>query len=210
MVAAPQCPTKGAECWMRPAKISEINGRLTPKESAMNCCVWPASRNALIVWPSSAVNFCHGVPLRQPCRALRIMSCVLSFGVPRNRWSTLTHEGLSQRCSTKISGDKSPRFSTHATRCAVVRTYRPPGRICPYPPRVLVPIHGMQPFASGIPHCNSNRCSKELLAFDRFRPGLLIVTSAAGPLPFHTPSIPGRSSSRGRYWCLPWSRMTGA
>ena len=98
-------------------------------------------------WPCSQ----HSSACQKP-RPLLIMSCVLSWGVPRNRCSTLMHGGLSQRCSTLMPAGIWPCTYIHASLCASAERLAFLSHRLPYPSLLRAPVCSMQPSGMALPH----------------------------------------------------------
>lgn len=83
--------------------------------------------------------------IRLWCLPLRILSCMLSFGVPKNRCDGFTHLGLSQVWQTNKSSGTGWYVSSYMIRWAsrVVNCFRI--RNEPYPLLFKLPVHNQQP-----------------------------------------------------------------
>ena len=76
-------------------------------------------------------------------RPLAHISSVLSWGVPRKRWSGRTQIRLSQRCKTHNLSGIVPKCSSHEKRCACIGAL-PEMHILPYP-RIGLRFHVQHP-----------------------------------------------------------------
>lgn len=111
------------------------------------------------------VTYGPGPPLLT--RPLRTLSSMLSWCVPRNRWSGLTHPGVSQWCRHCKPSGISPLATDHEKRCARTMLAGRLGRNWPYPFAVFPPVHSQQP-SSGNLITFSKNLSCDVLFIERY------------------------------------------
>lgn len=120
-----------------------------PNDLAIDLRHSPAAKRALMSMTSCALSleFLLAIPFGATCRPLRILSCILSKCVPKNKCSGLTHIGLSQVCSTWAPGGMvvllKSSYENRWDRVTTLFTLR-----SPYPFVERLPVHGQQPDSS--------------------------------------------------------------
>lgn len=100
-------------------------------------------------------------------RPLRTLSSMLSWCVPINKWSGLTHPGVSQWCKHWRPSGISPLAMDQEKRCARTMLAGRLGRNWPYPFDVFPPVHSQQP-SSGSLFTFSKNLSCDVLFIERY------------------------------------------
>jgi hypothetical protein len=87
----------------------------------------------------SSVNLAQKTffPLTGLCLLLEIISFTLSWCVPKNKWSGLTHRLTSHLCRTSIPSPIGPLNNSHET----LWDFFEPGENIPYPSLLICPVH---------------------------------------------------------------------